>query len=501
MDQKSSLKAAAARSFFLFLCILMLGTALSGCSPQAPTPASTLPGPKPSITLQPCQLGGTFAQCGTLYVYEDRVSRSGRVIGLRVALVKATNPHPAPGAIVYLAGGPGFPATEAGVQQIPAALRYDHDLVLVDQRGTGGSNRVVPPPSFDFTGPFQVGLERSIKAAVANPQINKDMDPRFYTTSMAMDDLDDVRAALGYDKIDLMGGSYGATAAQYYLRQHEEHVRSAVLVVGSLLDIPVFERHALSGQHALDRIFDLCVADADCQAAFPDIRQEFKNLWAHMAKDPVTITFSDKSLGSATLTPQYLGPVLRLMLKDTKYHAAIPSLIHRAYAKDDWTGFARFIETEGNVEWWGPQIMEHVIRCGEKWARFDPNEVARISGDSYARDFDLWLAQQQEAVCRLTPRGVMPEGNDPQPGSQVPVLIISSDVDPIDPPENMAGAQALFPNSVSLVMPYMSHNISDYNAGSCLWSIETEFVNSGSAHGLHADCLKSIRPPTFVTEK
>ncbi len=485
------------RKAFPFVSMLMLVVLLSACSPQAPAPA---PASKSTINLQPCKLGSTSALCGTLQVYEDRVSKTGRMIGLRVAVVKAMNPHPAPDAIVYLAGGPGFPATDAGVQQIPANLRYDHDLLLVDQRGTGGSNRVVPPSSYDFTGPFQSLLERQIKAAVANPQIEKNMDPRFYTSAMAMDDLDDVRAALGYDQIDLMGGSYGATAAQYYIRQHEEHVRSATLVVGSLLDIPVFERHALSGQHALDRVFDECLADDACKAAFPNIRQEFRDLWARMAEDPVTITFSDKSLGSATLNPQYLAPVLWIMLKDAKNDGAIPLLIHRAYADNDWKGFAQFIETEGNVEWWGPQIMEHVIRCYEKWARFDPDEAARLSEGTYGKDFEVWLAKQQADVCKLTPVGVMPEGTDPQPSSNVPVLIISSDVDPIDPPDNMAGAQAVFPNSISLVLPYMSHNISDFNAGSCLWSIETEFVESGSPQGLHTDCLKAIRPPLFVTK-
>ncbi len=488
------------RRAFPIASILMLAIILLACSPQAPTPASPAPSSKSTIQLAPCKVGGTMAQCGTFMVYEDRVSRTGRMIGLRVAVVKASSRNPAPDAIVYLAGGPGGAATEAGVSQIPASLRYDHDLVLVDQRGTGGSNSVVPPPSYDFTGPFQTALERQLKAAIANPQIEKQMDPRFYTSSMAMDDLDDVRAALGYDQIDLMGGSYGATAAQYYLRQHEEHVRSAVLVVGSLLDIPIFERWSLNGQRALDGVFDLCLADSGCHAAFPNIRQEFKDLWARMAKDPVTITFSDKSLGSATLTPQYLAPVLRLMMKDAKNDRAIPSLIHRAYADNDWKGFAQFIETEGNVEWWGPQIMEHVIRCYEKWARFDPEEVARLSEGTYAKDFSIWLAQQQADVCKLTPVGVMPEGTDPQPGSTVPVLIINSELDPIDPPENMAGAQKLFPNSLAVVMPYMSHNISDYSAGSCLWSIETEFVQSGSAQGLHTECLKSIRPPVFVTK-
>ncbi len=194
-----------------FLSILTFVVVLAACSPQAPAAIpgapNTLPD-KPSITLRPCTLGGTSAQCGTLWVYEDRLSRTGRIIGLHVAVVKAQSRTPAPDPIFYLEGGPGVPnATAHGITQVSPSVLSDRDLVLVDQRGTGGSNRVVPPDSWDFTGPFQSAFERQLKAVVANSQINKQMDPRFYTTSIAMDDLDDVRQGLGYDKINIGGGS------------------------------------------------------------------------------------------------------------------------------------------------------------------------------------------------------------------------------------------------------------------------------------------------------
>jgi pimeloyl-ACP methyl ester carboxylesterase len=398
-----------------------------------------------------------------------------------------------------LAGGPGNAATEdAARQQFPYSLSRNHDLVFVDQRGTGGSNRVVIPAAFDYAGANQIGVVRQVKAWVAMSKIGQDMDPQYYTTSIAMDDLDEVRQALGYDQINLVGYSYGATAAQYYLRQHEEHVRTVFLGGGSLLDTPVFARWALNGQRALDLVFDRCQADAACQKAFPNPREEFTALLARAAKQPVKITFSNKALGSATLTPDYLAPVIRLMTKDAKNGSAIPRLIHRAYAENDWEGFRLFIENNRNYEWWSDQLMEHVIRCDEKWASFDPVEVARLSESSYLKGFDLWLSRNQAASCRVTPHGVMPPGGaDPQPGSQVPVLIMNGEVDPIDPPENMAGAKALFPKSTALVMPFQGHSWSDYTAVMCMWSIQDEFIQSGSAVGLHTDCLKGILPLAF----
>ncbi len=449
-------------------------------------------------------MGSYSAQCGTLKVYENRAARSGRMIDLRVAVIKAQSEHPAPDPIFYLAGGPGDAATEDGArQQFPSSLSQNHDLVYVDQRGTGGSNRVlISSDQPDLSGLTPAEADARLKAWVAQFLAAIDMDPQFYTTAIAMDDLDEVRQALGYDQINLVGYSYGATAAQYYLRQHEDHVRTATLGGGSLLDTPVFERWAHNGQQALDNIFERCQADAACQDAFPNLREEFAALLARLAGQPATDTYTnpgDQQPGTITYTPDFWAAVIRHMTKDATNDASLPLFIHRASQENDWKGFTQFIVANGSYEWWGAQMMEHVIRCSEKWAAFDPAEVARLSEGSYLKGFDLWLAQNQALSCQYTPPGLTPEGQNPQPGSQVPVLIVNGEVDPIDPPANMAGAEALWPNSAALVLPYQGHSISDRTAITCLWSIEDEFIQSGSAQGLHTDCLKSIQPPAFVT--
>ncbi len=479
--------AAHKKSFWILLFVFIL----VACSPAPSLEGQVHPDTSASsIQLQPCSLGSNRAQCGTLKVYENRSSRRGRMIELRVAVIKAQGANPAPDPIFYLAGGPGDAASEDGTrQQFPYSLSQNHDLVFVDQRGTGGSNRVLAPN----------GMDTWLNGLVAKFIINFSMDAQYYTTSVAMDDLDEVRQALGYDKINLFGYSYGATAAQYYLRQHEEHVRTVILGGGSRLDIPVFERWASSGQQALDKVFDLCQADAACQASFPGLREEFSALLARLVTTPVKVKYSDQPNETITYTPDYLAPVIRIMTKDARYVPSIPLFIHKAYQDNDWTGITQFILSNGNYEWWGDQVMERVIRCSEKWAAFDPNEVARLSEGSFLKGFDLWLSQEQAHACQNTPPGFTPEGQGPQPGSQVPVLIMNGAMDPIDPPENMAGAEALFPNSASIVLPYQGHSLSDYTAIMCMWAIEDEFIQSGSAQGLHTDCLKNIRPAGFVT--
>ena len=229
------------------------------------------------------------------------------MIDLNIVVIRAQSDDPAPDPIFYLAGGPGDAATEdARRQQFPYSLSENHDLVFVDQRGTGGSNRVVIPddqPDLSRLSPEEMDIQA--KAWVARVLREIDMDPQFYTTSVAMDDLDEVREALGYDKINVVGYSYGATAAQYYLRQHEAHVRTIALGGGSLLDIPVFELWAHNSQRALDLIFDRCQADVRCHAAFPNLQAEFEALLARLRTEPVTENFtnsSDQQSGSVTFT-------------------------------------------------------------------------------------------------------------------------------------------------------------------------------------------------------
>ena len=460
------------------LCVLILLVILPACGRSTKQPS------KAALQLKPCTVGSFQAQCGRLQVYENRAARSGRKIDLNIVVIKAQSGHPVPDPIFYLAGGPGGAATEdAQRQQFPYSLSQNHDLVFVDQRGTGGSNRVMTPSNLAY-------YLRSLS-----------VNGRYYTTSVAMDDLDDVRAALGYDQINLVGYSYGATAAQYYLRQHETHVRSMTLGSGSLLDIPVFERWAYNSQRALDLIFERCLAEPACQKAFPNLKAEFTGLMARLAAQPVVQTFTnpaDQKQATVTFTADYFAGVIRAMMKDAQYDRSLPLIIHQVYQDNDWKSIMNFYLSVGGPEWWGDQMMERVIRCSEKWAAFDPAVVAQLSQGSFLAGWDVSLSQTQALECKHIPLGETPEGLSPQPGSQVPVLILNGELDPIDPPGNMAGAKALWPNSIALVGLYQGHAISDMAEISCWFSIMDEFIQTGSAEGLDTSCMQNVQPPVFL---
>ncbi len=226
------------------ILVLVLVNFLAGCGPSSIAKAlnKATATPKPTIQLQSCQLEDISAQCGTLTVYENRGTNTGRTIDIHMAVVKASGPNPEPDPIFFFAGGPGGSGLDeaAYVLQVLKTANLDRDIVLFDQRGTGASHRLACPRRIDEAVGL-VPIDDKMLQELKNCLADLDADPGAYTTAWSMDDLDDLRAALGYDQINLYGESYGPTAEQVYLQRHSNHVRTMALEGVSLLNVPMFE--------------------------------------------------------------------------------------------------------------------------------------------------------------------------------------------------------------------------------------------------------------------
>jgi len=235
-----------------------------------------------TIDLRPCEVPGAesdkkdSALCGKFEVFEDRVRKAGRKIAINIVIYPATGPDKAPDPVFYIPGGPGSSATEDApyVAQDLAKLRASRDLVFVDQRGTGGSNPL-NCELFDTKNIHSYLGHWNPPAAVkaCRAQLEKTADLKLYVTSIAMDDLDDVRRALGYGKINLSGSSYGTRAVMTYVKQHESSVRSVLLHGVSPVDQIMPRDFPQHTQRALDGVLDECLANADCAESFPDIKE------------------------------------------------------------------------------------------------------------------------------------------------------------------------------------------------------------------------------------
>src|SRR5262249_53774166 len=219
--------------------------------------------------------------CGKLTVFENRETRSGRTIDLNIVVLPALDPKTKAEPLFDLAGGPGVASTNAADFWAGPGKEYrrQHDVVLVDQRGTGQSNRLSIPqektPQHYLSEMYPVDYVKEMRHA-----LEQRADLTKYTTSIAMDDLDDVRAWLGYDKINLLGGSYGTQAALVYMRRHPDHVRSVILLAVAPTDLKMPLHHSESAARAMDLLLGECEQDAACYAAFPQIRDDWKNALA-----------------------------------------------------------------------------------------------------------------------------------------------------------------------------------------------------------------------------
>src|SRR6266404_2265196 len=249
---------------------ILLGM-LAGASGPAPAAAT--------VNLTPCHVEGVKEEvrCGVYHVFENRQTAKGRMLPLKIVLIPAKHPHPADGPIFFLAGGPGETATELVSYVLEMGDSEEHDVVLVDERGTGDGHRLdCRSPGSDnnlegyLNGPFDPAAARSCR-----DELSRKYDLTQYSTANFVDDLDEVRGALGYDKINLNAGSSGTYAALIYMRQHGDHVRTAYLrSLTPLSDrIPLYFPEA--AQFALDTLFKECEQDTPCHAAYPRLREDF----------------------------------------------------------------------------------------------------------------------------------------------------------------------------------------------------------------------------------
>jgi pimeloyl-ACP methyl ester carboxylesterase len=399
---------------------------------------------------KPCLVQGIDARCGTFVVPENRAKPDGRTIGLHVVVLPASVKPARKDAVAYLAGGPGDAATEEAVDQgwHSSALQVDHDILLVDQRGTGGSK---PPHNADATQ---------------------------YGTRMAMDDLDAVRAALGYRQLDVIGSSYGATAAQIYLKLHPSSVRTLILLGGTAIDIPFFSRYAVNAQVALDQLARLCTSDPGCRKAFPGWERRFGELVKAWNARPVN-----------GMTGDELASIVHGMLLDLRKAVSIPLVVSRA-AEGDYVPLEQ--AGPGDLDA-GLNLMGSSIWCNEPWTGLAARGPWGTEFDSYTTARIAALRQK----CSSVPRRAEPRSLWTLPTtSRVPVLAFAGGADPQDPVTNLADLRQHFPDSRTVTFPHLGH--SWWGVGGCIDPVVTAFVERGTTKGLDTrGCAGVVVVPPF----
>jgi pimeloyl-ACP methyl ester carboxylesterase len=456
-----------------------------------------------ALELATCAVPGTgeAARCGGIQVPENRDAANTRKIPIKIVMFPAKSAKPEPDPLFILAGGPGQSATQfAGVLIRDFAFAHDRrDIVFVDQRGTGGSNPLQCPLGESFDAVVQmvsVGVDADLPAVRAcRAELERRADLRFYTTPFGMDDLDEVRKALGYEHINLWAASYGTRAALVYMRQHPGVVRSAILRALGGVDLKLPATVAPDGQRALHRLFGACAMDAACRTAYPDPELALRDVLSTLKLRPTTVQVTDprtKQEHSVRVDDNVFGTTMFFLLFASDWSKEIPRIVYAA-AAGDYRPLAAFLPltvlTAAPVHWG----MRRTILCAEDIPFITEQEIRGSGRDTMVGDgSNLGLM----AACKEWPAGVLPSGYNDPVKSDVPILAISGAEDPVLPPHRAEDALRWLPNATHVVVPGASHGPSFRG---CTTALAKQFLETASAKDLDATCvLEHARPPFTI---
>lgn len=463
--------------------------------PGASAAKSTLkPRTLGSIALEPCRTtdGNTEALCGKYEVYENRESRTGRRIALNIMMLAANTPKPEADPFFALAGGPGQSATEfLPLAGYIAKVRGLRDVLLVDQRGTGKSNQLACKLQETDDAQAILGEPYPLeKIRECRAESERKADLKQYTTSIAAEDLDEVRQAMGYEKINVFGGSYGSKAALVYLRLHGDHVRTITLeaVASPQFLNPLPFAKAL--QSSVDGVMALCEAEDACRKDYPNLRKEFNTVVERLEKSPAKFEVKNQSV---TMSREMFFSALRRLLYVPAVVSAFPLMVHSTY-ENDWNQYA-----EQTLALAG--VLEGAVARGTFFAAVCAEDVPRLTEAAIRRETegtylgDTMVRRFQKYCGAWGPSGSIPKDFYSPVRSRVPALLISGALDPATPPESAYQVAHDLVNSRVIVVKQGTHG----TGSPCIDGLIGEFVKQGSAAGLDASCAEQVYLPPFVT--
>jgi len=451
-----------------------------------------------SLSLSDCFIGAessgvsVAAQCGRLSVPEDRDNPDVRSIDLNVAVVNADVENPEQDAVVLLAGGPGQAAVDtfAVMARNLSQLLPKHRIVMVDQRGTGESHPLrcdFEMEEFaditDWRSPEMVQWLKDCHASL-------DADTRFYTTTIAIEDLESVRQALGIEQWNIYGGSYGTRKGLTYMKLYPDSIRTAVLDGVMPQQEAMAAAHETNLQNTLKNVFRLCREDEQCQERFGDAEQQMWTLLQSLEEQPIEMRLPNPSSGdyeTFELTRDFAVIGLRMFSYSPETMGMIPLLVSLAN-HDQPQNLAQqaFMVTSSLTDNLN-NALELSVVCAED-VPFLPqkqNTQNSLFGDEFfemmSSRCDYWDADVVDASFK-----------DPVV-SDIPTLLLSGEYDPVTPPTFADVAMETLSNAQHLVAQGQGHIVA--NRG-CMPKIMTAFIKD-PAEELETECMNNFKQPAF----
>lgn len=442
-----------------------------------------------SFSERPCvspELAKAGARCGVVEVAES-VSKPDRKISLNVIIVPALHPKPGAPPVFHLEGGPGISATQAaGFYAGPGSIyRESRDVVLFDQRGTGGSN-----PLHCTAIENRSPLEEEFVAAdviACRKELSAKADLRSYSTARAAEDIDSVREALHAGQIDIWSISYGTRLAQEYIKRFPTRVRRAVLAGFAPLDYKTPLFHAMNAQRVVDLLMFKCRADELCSSRYPRLNFEWNAVLDRLDHSPAHVSWNGKP---AVISRGPFTEAVRQALTVTAAQREFPAMVHAAFS-GDFGPFLRLVRK-------GPSRfalgLYFTIACSEGTSRIEPGDIERYTAGTFLGDYRI---RRELGECSEWPRyEVSPDFFTP-PARTPPLLIMSGEMDQVEPPDYAEQFCSKLQECHLLTIPDLSHGPFDLDAwkgGGCYDRISAKFLEEGL---IEDSCLKQMHAPSF----
>ena len=452
--------------------------------------------------LKPCRLQGleNDAWCGVLQRPLDPAQPQGKQIDIHYAVIPALARNRKPDPVLFFAGGPGQSAMDlAGpVSRMLARLSNRRDVVLVDQRGTGRSAPLLcdeTPPTAPLAEVIDPARQLDkLRACREKLQTLPHGDLRQYTTWIAMQDADAVRAALGATKVNVIGGSYGTRAVLEYLRQFPQTVRRAVIDGVAPPDMVLPMSFAVDQQAAFDALLQSCEKEAACLARYPRLRERWKSLMASLPREVSVLHPVTGVAETLTLTREMLGTLVRPPLYSPMLASALPLALAEA-SEGRFTALFGVASSLGGGRGMAMAAgMHYSVICAE--------DVPRMAGhpEAASPDFGDSFAALYRGVCADWPRGDVPAAFYTLPPAPAATLVLSGGIDPVTPPRHGERvAKALGAKARHVVVANAGHGVM---ALGCMRDVLVRFVDAASddeALKVDTGCAAAVpRPPAFL---
>lgn len=474
---------------------------LCACHPPSDEPA-TLVGnvlgacPEFSETGRPPIVQG--AQCGTLSVKENPQDPTSRSIELNILRLPAINPTPQPDPLFIIAGGPGQSAVGIAepIWTTFSEVRKNRDIVFVDQRGTGQSNPLNCKEFEDI--PYQLSLfeqqERLKSVAQACAETLGDQ-LEFYTTPYAVQDLDLVREALGYQRINLWGVSYGTRVALEYMRRYPQATRSSILDGLAPVSVALPWHGGEDALASLRLLSEQCSMSDDCARRYGDVLNSAETIAQRLAEQPVEVTVAHprtQAPFTMSMNHQIFASMIRMALYTRDLSTLVPQAI--AGARDnDYSLLAALISMAGeqttlmNISYG----MHYTVLCNEDYPQYQ--DRAEVSASFLSAN----LAEAFAELCEVWPRYSLDEDYFAPVKSDVPTLLLSGQRDPVTPPRWAEQVSEHLSQARHLIAPGGHHSITREG---CVAQLIAQFIKQGSATSIDGTCVNKIQPlPPYLT--